>query len=152
MLSYRQKIELAYALTALLSATHIGQHHSPPDTDLTPLKGKHFGYICSRRIRLIYLCIQKERSILQKTTQTKNLCRKCKVHWNLEDQILYVCIHVLFCCPTISIFIVLIMHTNVNYNQYPDWRRTAVDLTESHLCGCKDNTWSLTDVGWPMEW
>jgi len=53
---------------------------------------------------------------------------------------------------TISIFIVLIMHTNVNYNQYPDWRRTAVDLTENHLCRCKDNTWSLTDVGWPMEW
>ena len=41
--------------------------------------------------------------------------------WNPEDWILYACIYVLFCCTlilfeTIPIYIVLIMHTNVNHN------------------------------------
>ena len=146
-----------YALTALLSANRIGQHHSPPDTDLTPLKGKHFGYIRSRRIRFIYLCIQKERSILQKMTQNQNLnsAKNAKYIGTLKTKCCmcaYTYCFVVHLFKTISIFIVLIMHTNVNYNQYPDWWRTAVDLTESHLCGCKDNTWSSTVVGWPMEW
>ena len=83
---YTQKkfrMELAYALTAPLLATRLGQgRRSPIHGELRRLKGKHFPYYHEKRKRCI-VCGYKKRgpySTQRKDTKTKNYCQKCEVH------------------------------------------------------------------------
>lgn len=83
---YRQKkfrMELAYALTAPLCASRIGQGRSPSDTGLSRLKGKHFGYMAEGPRKRCTVCAYKRKgpySAKRKDTKTKNYCRKCQVY------------------------------------------------------------------------
>ena len=54
------RIELAYALTAPLSAARMGRGRSPSDTGLTRLQGKHFGCIEAHKERGVLYVLTRE--------------------------------------------------------------------------------------------
>ena len=78
------RIDLAYALTAALSATRMGRGRSPSDTGLSRLQGKHFGYTeADKERKRCVVCAYKRigpHSSTRKDAKTKIFCWKCQVH------------------------------------------------------------------------
>ena len=65
------RMELAYALTGPVVASHIGQGRTPTDPTLDRLKGKHFAYYHERRGRCVVCAYKRQTTNCKKRKDTK---------------------------------------------------------------------------------